>query len=110
MVFQPCSPGQVSTLTMPHTIPKRIVLRFKVYYELEEAAIIERFFAKFGPEPVDDYYSHLMAPNESSMMHIILDMHCKTVPTVDLGAVEYEVFKVRRKNEDLYGTPFSEKA
>lgn len=84
---------------MQHTIPRRIVLRFNVDYELEEAAIIERFFALFGPKPADDFYSHLIAPNESSKMHIVLDVHCKTIPTVDLSALEYEVFKVKKKDE-----------
>jgi hypothetical protein len=32
-------------LSMQSTIPRRIVLRFAVKYELEEAAIIEAFFA-----------------------------------------------------------------
>jgi hypothetical protein len=94
------------SLAMQHVIPRRIVLRFSVAYELEEAAIIERFFTEFGPKPADDFYSHLMAPNESSKMHIILDMHCKTVPTVELDKIVYEVFKVRR-NKELYVGSFS---
>lgn len=49
------------------------LLRFGVDYELEEATIIETFFTEFGLKPADDFYSHLMAPNESSRMHIILD-------------------------------------
>ncbi len=81
-------------------VPKRVVLRFSVKYELEEAAINERFFALFGPKPVDDFYSHLMASN-SSKMHIVLDIHCKSSPLVDLQTIAYEVFKVR-KNGDLY--------
>lgn len=40
-----------------------------------------------------------MAPNESPMMHIVLDMHCKTVPTVDLDTIEYQVFKAKKKDE-----------
>jgi hypothetical protein len=57
--------------------PKRVVLRFHVQHELEEAAINERIFALFSPKPIDDFYSHLMAPNESSNMHIVLDLIVK---------------------------------
>ncbi|KAL9127664.1 MAG: hypothetical protein Q9217_003511, partial [Psora testacea] len=76
--------------------PQRIVLRFNVKFEREERAIIDTFFASYGLDPIEDYYSHLCAPNESSMMHIVLDLHCKTVPTVDLRAVKHKVFKVRK--------------
>lgn len=86
---------------MQRTIPKRIVLRFDVNYELEEAAMIETFFALFGPKPADDFYSHLCPPNVSSKMHIVLDLHCKTVPIVDLHAIEHAVFKVK-KGDELY--------
>lgn len=85
---------------MQHTTaPKRIVLRFNVRHELEEAAINERFFAWFGPEPGDDFYSHLIAPNYSNKMHIVLDLHCKTSPVVDIHAIAYEVFMVTKKGE-----------
>ena len=70
-------------------------------FEREERAIIDTFFASQGLDPIEDYYSHLCAPNESSMMHIVLDLHCKTVPTVDLRAVEHKVFKVR-KSDNLF--------
>jgi hypothetical protein len=85
--------------------PKRVVLRFHVQHELKEAAINERFFALYGPEPPkNDFYSHLMAPNESSKMHIVLDLHCKSHPTIDNSKIECEVFKVVKK-DDLYAAP-----
>lgn len=87
---------QERNLSMQSTIPRRIVLRFDVQYELKTAAIIKAFFALFGPEPIDDYYSHLCAPNRSSKMHIVLDLHCHTTATVDLHAIEHEVFKVKQ--------------
>jgi hypothetical protein len=83
---------------MQHTDPKRVVLRFSVDYELQGEDIIEQFFALSGPQPATkDFYSHLMAPNESSSMHIVLDLHCKAVPTVDLSMIPYEVFKVTKQ-------------
>ncbi|KAF2105243.1 hypothetical protein BDV96DRAFT_464183, partial [Lophiotrema nucula] len=82
--------------------PKRVVLRFSVQYEREEAAIEEQFFAQHGPEPPDeDFFSHLMAPNESSKMHIVLDMYCNSHPAVDSSTIAYEVVKVR-KNGNLH--------
>jgi hypothetical protein len=87
---------------MDSTEPKRVVLRFKVKYELEEHAINQSFFARFGYELENDYYSHLMAANESSYMHIVLDVHCHTNPTFDNHAVPYEVYLVAKKDGELY--------
>jgi hypothetical protein len=79
--------------------PKRVVLRFHIQHELEEAAINERFFELYGPKPPNnDFFSHLMAPNESSHMHIVLDIHCKSHPTIDTSEIAYEVFKVKKKD------------
>lgn len=86
---------------MQDTTPKRIVLRLNVRHERETTDIIKSFFAKVNLEPGDDYYAHLLAPGVSSKMHIILDLHCRTFPSVDLGTVAYEVFLVR-KDADLY--------
>jgi hypothetical protein len=83
------------------SVPKRVVLRFLEEYELEEWDILQAYFALFGPEPVDDFFSHLIPANESSKMHIVLDLHCKSVPIVDLQAIEYQVFKVK-KGDGLY--------
>jgi hypothetical protein len=64
--------------------PKRVVLRFSVQYEREEATINEQFFAQHGPEPPNkDFSSHSMAPNESSKMHIVLDINCNSHPTIE---------------------------
>ncbi|KAF1952551.1 hypothetical protein CC80DRAFT_495331 [Byssothecium circinans] len=82
--------------------PKRVVLRFSVQYENEEAAINEAFFAKYGPKPIDDFYSHLMAPNESPKMHIILDLYCKTNAVIDPLTIEYQVFKVRKRDNFVF--------
>jgi hypothetical protein len=85
-------------------VPKRIVLRFLVEYELEERAILQAYFALFGPKPVEefeDFFSHLIPANESPKMHIVLDLYCKSVPSVDIQAIEYQVFKVK-KSDGLY--------
>ncbi|KAL5412354.1 hypothetical protein PMIN03_004298 [Paraphaeosphaeria minitans] len=77
--------------------PKRVVLRYSVQYEREEAAINEQFFARRGPEPPNkDFFSHIMGPNEPSKMHIVLDINCNSHPTIDTNMIAYEVFKVRK--------------
>ncbi|KAH8730429.1 hypothetical protein GQ44DRAFT_700288 [Phaeosphaeriaceae sp. PMI808] len=83
------------------TAPKRVILRFNVRYELEEYEINQSFFTFIGYEPKNDYYSHLMAPNNSSKMHIILDIHCKTNPTINNLTIPYEVYKVLKKDGDF---------
>lgn len=84
-----------------NTTPKRVVLRFKVLYELEESAITERFFTRIGYKPENDYYSHLIPPDNSSKMHIVLDLHCNTNPTIGNGQIPYEVYSVSRKGGKL---------
>lgn len=80
--------------------PKRVVLRFHVQHELEEAAINERYFALYGPtHSKSDTFSHLMAPNESSKMHIVLDINYKLHPSIDNNKIEYEVFNVKKKDD-----------
>ncbi|KAL9126351.1 MAG: hypothetical protein Q9217_004581 [Psora testacea] len=91
-------PDLLNYMPEAFNFPQRIVLRFHVKFEREEKAIIDIFFASYGLDPIQDYYSHLCAPNESSIMHIVLDLHCKRVPTVDLRAVEHKVFKVRKSD------------
>jgi len=94
-----------TTKMEPTNIPKRAVLRFHVQHELEEAAINKRYFALYGHDrPHNDFYSHLMPPNESSKMHIVLDLNCKTHPIIDNNKIEYEVFKVTMKKNNLYAT------
>lgn len=85
--------------------PKRVVLPFHVQHELEEAAINQRFFALYGPDPPNnDFYSHLIAPNESSQMHIVLDFNCKLHPIIDNSKMVDKVFNVK-KRDDLYVIP-----
>ena len=77
------------------------LLRVNESYWLEIQATIDQFFEKYSLQPADDYFSHLQPANESVKMHVILDMYCRTIPMVDLGTIEYQVFKVK-KNNQLY--------
>jgi hypothetical protein len=86
--------------------PKRVVLRFHVKHEREEVAINKRFFELYGPKPPNnDFFSHLIAPQEySNNMYIVLDIRCKSHPAFDNRTIAYEVFNVRRRDE-LYVKP-----
>lgn len=87
-------------------IPKCVVLRFHIQHELEEAPINKRCFALHGHDRSHtNFFSHLMAPNESSKMHIVLDLNCKSYPTIDNDKIEYEVFKVTKEKNNLYAIP-----
>lgn len=84
---------------MQETVPRRIVLRFDEKYELEWAAIIRTYLAPLASDVDNDFYPHLMAPNMSSKMHVVLDLPCKTIPSVDPSSVEYAVYKVKKTGE-----------
>jgi hypothetical protein len=85
------------SLSNQSTNPKRTVLCFDVEHEREEAAVLEAFFVLFGPEPVDNYHSHLCALRRSpNIMCIVLDFHCRTIATVNLDAIGHEVFHVEK--------------
>ena len=88
---------------MQNIVPKRVVFRFHQKYELEWATVIDKYFASLGSDPNGDFYSHLMAPNMSSKMHIVLDLHCKTISPIDPSTIAYEVFKVKKADELCVG-------
>ncbi|OCT48530.1 hypothetical protein CLCR_04459 [Cladophialophora carrionii] len=82
---------------MERPTPKRIVLRFHEKHQFDEAAINQAFFASLDLRLADDYYSHLCPPDEdSAKMHIVLDIHAKSVPVVNLHTLPYRVFKVKK--------------
>ena len=79
---------------------KRVVLCFHVQHEHEEAAINNQFFALYSPKHLNNnFYSHLIAPNESSQMHIILNIYCKSHPNINNSEIVYEVFRVKKKDK-----------
>lgn len=45
-----------------------------------------------------DFFSHLVAPNDSSM-HIVLDLNCKARPTISDSEIQYEVFRVKKRGD-----------
>jgi hypothetical protein len=85
--------------------PKRVVLRFSVQYEFEDRVMIDTFFTSH--EHVvgisDDYFWRVCCSDDPSKLLIIIDLHSKTIPDVDVQNIEHLVYKVRKnKNLDLY--------
>ena len=78
------------------------MLRLHERHEREVETIIEAFFALYGLDPARDYYSHLCPPSYSNKTHVILDVHCKTVPSVSANIVsmEHKVYKVDKVDKD----------
>ena len=68
----------------------------------EADAVIQVFFNTSGRDPADDFYVHLCPANESQWMHIVLDLECRATPNVDLPSIEYDVFKARKKDDELF--------
>lgn len=52
---------------------------------------------------VEDYYMHVIFdPSSPSNLYLVLDLHYKEVPVVDLNELELQVFKVSRRRDALY--------
>ena len=81
------------------TAPQRIVFRFNEKFIREEQTILNTFFSQFNIDPGKDYHSHLCAANESVMMHIVLDLYCKTYPDADVQAIEHKVFELHKTDQ-----------
>lgn len=79
--------------------PKRAVLRFSFRYQHDEAAIIRSFSTLVNSEPAKDFFSHLIPPNESSKMYIVLDLYHKENLTADINEIPYEVFLVKKERD-----------
>jgi len=61
---------------MTNATPRRIVLRFHNNYERDYTLFAAKSFACHPEQATDDYYERLVPQQEeSSKMHIILDMH-----------------------------------
>jgi hypothetical protein len=79
--------------------PKRIVLRFHEDYGWDHG-IQEKFFETMKIDPADDYFLHLVPPDDdSNKMHFVIDLYCKSFPTVNLDQVPHEVYRVKKKDD-----------
>ncbi|EXJ77900.1 hypothetical protein A1O3_09059 [Capronia epimyces CBS 606.96] len=87
---------------MMQRTPKRIVLRFHEKYEREPGTIIEKFFETVKIDPADDYFPHLCPPDDSTKMHVVIDLYCKSSPSVNLDQVSHEVYRVKKTDDFTY--------
>jgi len=82
--------------------PRRIVLRFNYKHEQDCHTFAKIFFDRYPNQATDDYFErHVPQQEESSKIHIVLDMHCKQFPNPDVQVMPYIVFQVsKRKGSD----------
>ncbi|KAI9709518.1 MAG: hypothetical protein M1820_003278 [Bogoriella megaspora] len=84
---------------MAQPTPKRIVLQFPERWFHEVGAIITIFFEMHNPNAIEDYIFNIIPANHSLTKHfLVIDLHCKTIPQVDINAIEHQVFKVSKED------------
>ena len=76
--------------------PMRIILRTREQYEQQCIEIINKFFDYCGMQIGQDYFWHLVPSNNSAAVHIVLDVHSQTVPSVQLDQVAHAMYKVHK--------------
>jgi hypothetical protein len=83
---------------MSQVTPVRMVLRYREQPFQDLGAMIKAFFDWRDLQPLEDYCTHICSDPPSSKLYLVLDLHCKTCPDVDLSKLELQVFKVSRNN------------
>jgi hypothetical protein len=74
--------------------PARMILRYREQPFQNLNAMIQAFFDWQGLQPLEDYCTHICSDPPSSKLYLVLDLHCKTYPIVDLTNLKLNVFKV----------------
>jgi len=75
--------------------PRRIVLRLNDKHEQDCHTFAKKFFDRYPDQATDDYFHRrILQQEDSSKIHIVLDMHCKQSPSADVREMPYNVFKV----------------
>ncbi len=90
---------------MTQFAPKRIVLKCPERHWKTQKEMLQAFFDSQGLELElldEDLYIHILfEPSSPSQLFFVLDLHCKTVPDINLSQLELRIFQVS-KNEPLY--------
>jgi hypothetical protein len=88
-----------SLLPIGQPTPKRIVLRCREQYFQDQRAMVEAFFKSQNLSNLEDYGIHICGePSSPTILYLVLDLHCKEIPNVNLSKLELQVFKVSRNN------------
>ncbi|CAG8953811.1 hypothetical protein HYFRA_00006703 [Hymenoscyphus fraxineus] len=74
--------------------PVRIILRYREQPFQNLNTIINAFFKWRNIQPLEDYCTHICSNLHSSLLYLVLDIHCKTCSNVNLNKLDLEVFKV----------------
>jgi hypothetical protein len=84
--------------------PIRIVLAYRERPFQDQKMMTKAFYDWKNIQPLDDYCMHIcFDPNpHTSKMYLVLDIHCKTYPDVDLAKLDVQVFKVSQNPPALY--------
>lgn len=60
--------------------------------------MIAAFFHSQGLKTPDNYFSHILYDSSTpSKLYLVLDLHYKEIPNVNLNELELQVFKVLRR-------------
>lgn len=85
---------------MSELTPKRVILRCPGQYFQDQGAMVTAFFDSQDLQPPKNYFSHILDdPSSHSKLYLVLDLHHKEIPSVDLNKLELHVFKVSKRNE-----------
>jgi hypothetical protein len=60
--------------------------------------MVETFLKSQNLLDTTDYGIHICADPSSTALYLVLDLHCKEVPSVELSDLELQVFKVSKNN------------
>lgn len=84
---------------MTQVLPRRIVLESPERHLKVQNEMVTAFFNSQCLElPVDDYYEHILfEPSSPSYLFYVFDLHCKTVPDIDLSKVALQIFSRFRR-------------
>ncbi|KAF2010833.1 hypothetical protein BU24DRAFT_355370, partial [Aaosphaeria arxii CBS 175.79] len=81
--------------------PRRIVLKCPERHYKMQREMMESFFASQGLDLeilAKDVYVHILfEPSSPSHLFFVLDVHCKTIPDVELSELGLEVWQVSKQ-------------
>lgn len=90
---------------MTEPVPRRIVLKCSSRHAKVENEMIKAFFnsQNLDLEILEerDHYVHVLFEPRLSSRFVVLDLHCKTVPDIDLNKLPLQIFQVS-KQRPLY--------
>ncbi|OJD09765.1 hypothetical protein AJ78_08939 [Emergomyces pasteurianus Ep9510] len=85
---------------MTQVAPKRIILKCPERHWKTQDEMLKAFFNSQGLELElldKDLYTHILFdPTSPSHLFFVLDLHCKTIPDINLRQLELQIFQVSK--------------